>query len=59
MFGYRIYFLNDEGCVDRVPCLVKCTSDEHATEQALQFRGPRAIELWQGARRVAKIARAQ
>jgi hypothetical protein len=59
MFDYRIYFLNDEGHVDRLPWLVKCMSDEHATKQALQLKGPNAIELWQGARRVVKIARSQ
>jgi hypothetical protein len=58
MFDYRIYFLNDEGRVDQVPSLVRSSTDEQATEQALQLKGTCAIELWQGARCVAKIDRA-
>jgi hypothetical protein len=59
MFDYRIYFLNDEGRVDRPPCLVKCVSDEHATKLALQLKDFCAIEPWEGGRRVARIGRSQ
>ena len=56
MFEYRVYLLNQQGHVDEVPRLVRCATDEDAERRARQLQERQAVEVWQGARLVAKIA---
>ena len=56
MLDYRIYLLNQEGHVDEVPRLLRCLTDEDAERRARLLQQRRAVEVWQGARLVMKIA---
>jgi hypothetical protein len=50
---YRLYFLNAEGRI-RHAVEIQCEDDEAATKLVQQHADGRAMELWQGARCVAK-----
>jgi hypothetical protein len=56
MLDYRVYLLDDEGRVSQVPRMIRCATDEDATRRARQFQQRQAVEIWQGARLVIKIA---
>ena len=57
MLGYRLYFLNDVGhIVDATEA--ELVSDDQAVEWAEQKRDEHDLELWSGARVVARIPRA-
>jgi hypothetical protein len=56
MFDYRVYRLNQQGHVDEVPRLIRCANDEDALRRARLLHESQAVEIWQGARLVSKIA---
>ena len=56
MFDYRVYRLNAQGHVDDVPRVISCASDRDAVRRARLLRENQAVEVWQGARLVTKIA---
>jgi hypothetical protein len=54
MAQYRVYLLNDSDCIfDWVP--VECDSDEGAVARAVAIAREFAVEIWAGARKVARI----
>jgi len=56
MAGYRLYFLDDNGRI-RDAAEFECDGDAEALSQAEARGDGRAMELWSGARVVAKIAK--
>jgi hypothetical protein len=56
MLEYRVYLLDNQGRVSHIPRMIRCPTDEDATRRARQFQEHQAVEIWQGARLVIKIA---
>jgi hypothetical protein len=56
MYEYRVTFLNGQGHVDEVPQLIASATDEDAEGRARLLQRHQAVEVWQGARLVIKIA---
>ena len=48
---YRLYFLDTGGDIEHFREF-EAVSDLYALRQAAQWRGPEAMELWSGARKV-------
>ena len=55
MYEYRVYLLNEHGH-NQVPRLIRCATDEDAESRALLLQQRQAVEVWQEARLVIKIA---
>ncbi len=51
---YRVYRIKD-GHTAGVPAILSCDTDQEAIEKANQLLDGLDVELWQGARVVAKI----
>lgn len=58
MADYKLYFMTPDGHIQNAASFV-CETDEEALLHAEDQRGDQAIELWTGARVVAKIPRRQ
>jgi hypothetical protein len=56
VFDYRVYRLNAQDHVDDLPRLMRCACDRDAVRRARLLQETQAVEVWQGARLVAKIA---
>jgi hypothetical protein len=54
---YRVYFLDETGCISRPPQLIACTDDQEAREKAKQFIDGLDIEVWQDTRLIVKYPR--
>ena len=54
MAHYRLYFLNDKNHIRRAVSL-ECDDDASAIALINQHRDGHAMELWEGARRVARF----
>ena len=57
MPDYRIDLVKPDGHVDGPPKVIHCDDDETAKEAARQYVDGKDIEIWDGARVVAKISR--
>jgi hypothetical protein len=55
MADYRVYFLDASNHIATAKEL-ECASDDDAIAAALQFEDDRDLELWSGARLVARLA---
>jgi hypothetical protein len=56
--SYRVYFLTPDGQVDGPPTILPdCRDDKSALQQTEQFIDGRDLELWDGARLVARLPR--
>ena len=55
MTAYRIYVVNPEGHVTDPPQIVECANDQEAISRARQRLGYKAVEIWDGPRRVAGL----
>ena len=55
MTHYRLYFLDDDDHIRHAVSL-ECENDDEATELARGHADGRTLELWQGARLVARMA---
>lgn len=55
MPDYRIYFVDPGGHVVGPPTVIKCEDDDRAKVVARQYIDGLDIELWEGARVVAKF----
>ncbi len=53
---YRIYFLNDKGRI-RHAVDIECPTDDDALRVVQERKDGRAMELWEGARKVAEISK--
>ena len=53
MHDYRVYLIDKNGHIGGPPTILKCPDDQAAVEQAKQYLDGRAVEIWDGARRVA------
>lgn len=51
MSYYRLYFLDAVGGIEHFREF-EAPNDLYALQQAVQWRGPRAMELWSGARKL-------
>ena len=52
---YRLFWTNGAGRIDSVAEMIQAESDEDAVRQAQALSESRAVEVWQGARRVAML----
>ena len=55
MLDYRVYILDEDGRVSRVPQIIRCASDADATRRARRLQSHLAIEVWQSKRLVVKL----
>jgi len=55
MAHYRLYFLDSSNHIASAE-EYDCQGDDYAIAQALQFESDRNLELWNGARLVARLA---
>jgi hypothetical protein len=53
--GYRILFVNVKSHVSRESELLECADDQEAIQKAVQFIDGQDVELWIGARLVARF----
>lgn len=53
---FRVYFMDADGRTSGPPEILNCTDDQEATEKSRQFVNGRDLQLWEGARLVAKFA---
>lgn len=56
MLAYRVYVVDRDGHVKDVPRVIECKDDEEAILRAKQLLDGHPIEIWEGARVVAKLA---
>ena len=55
MPDYRIYFIDPKNRISRMPEVVECSDDQEAIQKAVQFIDGQDVELWDGARLVARF----
>ena len=53
---YRAFVVNDQGRLGGIPQIIEADSDCDATRLAQSFAGWNAVELWHGARLVARVS---
>lgn len=53
--AYRAFTVNDHGRLSGIPEIIEAGSDQDATQLAQRLAERRAIELWEGARLVARV----
>jgi hypothetical protein len=53
--AYRVFYLDEEGRIDKIRVLSDCGCDDDAIKQAKAIRHPFGLELWHLARHVASI----
>lgn len=53
--AYRAFVINDVGRLSGVPEIITAADDGEAVVQAELLLGPQPIEVWEGARLVARI----
>jgi len=58
MIGYRLYFMDGHGRIERA-AEFECADDAEALVWVWDHDDSRAMELWSGARVVAKIPKAE
>ncbi len=56
MAEYRVYSLDYDGHISRPAQIIHCIDDAQAIEQTLQLMDGKDLELWDGARQVARFA---
>jgi hypothetical protein len=52
---YRLYTLSDDGHIAAPPVILDCERDQEAVETAKKQIEGHPAELWDGARRIAKL----
>jgi hypothetical protein len=55
MQEYRAYLLDESGRISNAAIFIRQDNDEDAIEAAKQFLNGRALDLWQGTRRVMTL----
>jgi hypothetical protein len=55
MTHYRIYVTTSDGHVTEPPTVIECADDQEAIGKTAQLRNGKTLELWQGARRIARL----
>jgi hypothetical protein len=55
MRAYRIYVVTKEGRIAGPPQVIECADDQEAMGKAVQHTNGKAVELWNGARLVARF----
>jgi hypothetical protein len=55
MPDYRIYTLRDDGHISSPADVIKCPDDQTALEEAKLVLNGKVIEVWDGARPVARL----
>lgn len=53
--AYRAFVVNDKGHLGGVPQIIEARDDLDAARQAETLAGWHAVELWEGARLVARV----
>jgi hypothetical protein len=53
--AYRVYAVDKDGHTASPPHVIECTGDEEAIRLARQFLDGKLIEVWQEARRIARL----
>ena len=56
MPDYRIYTVTNGGRIHGVPRIISCVDDQEATEKAKQLVKDASLDVWERARRVARIS---
>ena len=56
MPDYRIYVVDEHGHIAGPAHVITCATDEEAIEKAKPMIDRHDIELWDGARKIAKIS---
>jgi hypothetical protein len=51
----RLYTLSDDGHISAPAAILDCEQDQEAIETAKRQVDGHAVELWDGARRIAKL----
>ena len=54
--AYRAFVVNDKGHLGGLPQIIEACDDLDAARQAETLAGWNAVELWEGARLVARVA---
>ena len=52
---YRLFTLCEDGHISAPAVILECECDQEAVEAAKQHMNGHAVELWNGARQVAKL----
>ncbi|OSJ19638.1 hypothetical protein BST63_01890 [Bradyrhizobium canariense] len=55
MAEYRLYRVDHEGHIQGAPLIVSCEDDDAAIAEAKQYVDGVSIEVWDRARRVARL----
>jgi hypothetical protein len=55
MQEYRIFLIDQNGRIAEPAKILKCSDDQAAVQQARQYLDGRAVEVWNGARRVVHL----
>lgn len=53
--AYRAFVVNDQGRLGGIPQIIEADSDRDAARLAQGIAGWNAVELWEGARLVARV----
>lgn len=53
--AYRAFVVNDQGRLGGIPQIIEAESDRDAARLAQGLAGWNAVELWEGARLVARV----
>jgi hypothetical protein len=57
MRHYRVYFVSDDGHISAPAHVIECEDDQEAIGKATQLTDGKPVELWQGARLIARFSR--
>jgi len=55
MAHYRIYVTTIDGHITAPPTVIECTDDQEAIGKAAQLIDGTSVELWEGARFIARF----
>jgi hypothetical protein len=55
MQEYRIFLIDKNGRIAEPAKILECPDDQAAIEQAQQYLNGRAVEVWNGARRIVHL----
>ena len=55
MQEYRVFLIDQNGRIAEPAQILECADDKAAVEQARQYLDGRAVEVWNGARRVVHL----
>jgi hypothetical protein len=55
MPAYRVYVVTNDGHISGPPHVIDCDDDQEAMGKAIQYTNGKSVELWGGARFIARF----